>query len=105
MFQSAPPAKGATLVNGLEAGHVGVSIRAPREGGDIRSPRFPTSLRCFNPRPPRRGRLFADFREEIVLAFQSAPPAKGATRCSAACIIARSVSIRAPREGGDNTAI
>jgi len=57
-----------------------VSIRAPREGGDgIGDPIF-RGFRCFNPRPPRRGRYPAGYRTASQIKFQSAPPAKGAMR-------------------------
>ena len=74
MFQSAPPVKGAILYNFTHKVWQYVSIRAPREGGDmelmragsfhtvsIRAPREggdPTApiksiaSTCFNPRPP-----------------------------------------------------
>jgi len=79
MFQSAPPAKGATgHLLGREAVLV-VSIRAPREGGDKQDRNHPEASRRFNPRPPRRGRL-ERLRPRVAIAeFQSAPPAKGAT--------------------------
>ncbi len=35
MFQSAPPVKGATDAGEDASGELGVSIRAPREGGDL----------------------------------------------------------------------
>ena len=56
-----------------------VSIRAPREGGDL------------------------DMLRNDCLAkeFQSAPPVKGATRPIANELAPVAVSIRAPREGGD----
>jgi len=59
---------------------LGVSIRAPREGGDVISPINNSIFAGFNPRPPRRGRLLIDPKLYKPL----------------------EVSIRAPREGGDN---
>ncbi len=56
VFQSAPPVKGATHRHGREEGPRRVSIRAPREGGDL----------ALN-------------AERAESAFQSAPPVKGAT--------------------------
>ena len=56
-FQSAPPAKGATVGLGLPGEGGQVSIRAPREGGDQPAPTAHMGGKCFNPRPPRRGRL------------------------------------------------
>ena len=82
MFQSAPPARGATFADpGNREGDEAVSIRAPRAGGDfyggitgtwtlvsIRAPRA-----GGDPRRRRPGR-------RRQLRFQSAPPARGATR-------------------------
>ena len=81
IFQSTPPARGATAAE--DAGH--------------------GNRRNFNPRPPRGGRLIKHTRRFLILSFQSTPPARGATgegmsdkkKCPF-CI-----SIHAPREGGD----
>ena len=52
LFQSAPPVKGATALLSRIRGQCDVSIRAPREGGDI-SAGVCYCRRCgFNPRPP-----------------------------------------------------
>ena len=56
VFQSAPPAKGATDTVTTEDAETYVSIRAPREGGDIYEWECVKDRRGFNPRPPRRGR-------------------------------------------------
>jgi len=101
VFQSAPPAKGATRRRRFQRHRLRVSIRAPREGGDggcgsaepegevsIRAPReggdlIFNELLCqslsFNPRPPRRGRQSPTSTPAPTSGFQSAPPAKGAT--------------------------
>ncbi len=51
-FQSAPPVKGAIL--GIELSlQIGfVSIRAPREGGDLVGAEDLNAVFSFNPRPP-----------------------------------------------------
>ena len=55
-FQSTPPARGATLIEAKAMLEHGISIHAPREGGDRSAfPRPPLSGH-FNPRPPRGGR-------------------------------------------------
>ena len=58
-----------------------ISIHAPREGGDPphrRGRRTPAMN--FNPRPPRGGRLCTFFPHHVLFsAFQSTPPARGAT--------------------------
>ena len=56
-----------------------ISIHAPREGGDS---------------------FFAGFGA-IMLAFQSTPPARGATVQPGTEMFVWSISIHAPREGGD----
>ena len=100
-FQSTPPARGATGVWPDDYCSYGISIHAPREGGDhgnggdgiarrisIHAPReggdvfvghFAGQHFDFNPRPPRGGRLDLF----TILSADS-------------CI-----SIHAPREGGD----
>ena len=79
LFQSAPPAKGAMRRGLTLASGSSVSIRAPREGGDLAHLEKPSLLRVF----------------------QSAPPAKGAMSKDLTLGCGSSVSIRAPREGGD----
>ena len=91
-FQSAPPVRGATIRQRPPDFLAGVSIRAPRAGGDGR----------------RRWMLWR------IKRFQSAPPVRGATRwidnnASRGAVSIRvhserrehNVSIRAPRAGGD----
>ena len=80
VFQSTPPARGATAW--------------PAAGSDSSS--------HFNPRPPRGGRrpdrCAASSRPER---FQSTPPARGATAGAWRQRISVPISIHAPREGGD----
>ena len=124
MFQSAPPARGATgdsLLRGstcdvsIRAPRTGgdtrqisvgpgplVSIRAPRTGGDWSSPRHRPWWTGFNPRPPHGGRPSRAYGPALACKFQSAPPARGATRQGLSVLLQHlRVSIRAPRTGGD----
>ena len=101
-----------------------ISIHAPREGGDRQVCRvYPAVRQHFNPRPPRGGRLHGlllalvqhDFNPRPprggrprlgawrvpALRFQSTPPARGATRRLDPSAAVCSISIHAPREGGD----
>ena len=101
-FQSTPPAQGATRGT---VGHWFTSC-------------------CFNPRPPRRGRHEIALEVAAVTfvsihapraggdlqpfgdrigegAFQSTPPAQGATRSPSSGSPRDEVSIHAPRAGGD----
>ena len=82
IFQSTPPARGATSVFSSLQSTLLISIHAPREGGDPISPL--SSL-------PR------------LKAFQSTPPARGATYSACAARRRQKISIHAPREGGDLT--
>ncbi len=52
VFQSAPPVKGATFRFWFLARFFNVSIRAPREGGDVCRLPWQCKTACFNPRPP-----------------------------------------------------
>ena len=52
LFQSAPPVKGAIGARHISVLGVGVSIRAPREGGDEGFDFGLGEIACFNPRPP-----------------------------------------------------
>ncbi len=54
MFQSAPPVKGATVAPGRMRSHRGVSIRAPREGGDAHHRRHRPGQKV-SIRAPREG--------------------------------------------------
>ena len=104
LFQSTPPARGAT---------------------PLKKSRM-TENRHFNPRPPRGGRPGAMWTSTTSGLFQSTPPARGATSCISSMTRElmhfnprpprggrRSgyqyedlrlvvISIHAPREGGDN---
>ncbi len=79
LFQSTPPARGAT----------------PR-----RQNQYPLRYR-FNPRPPHGGRQRPYAHKRRYKLFQSTPPARGATASFWAFSITNSVSIHAPRTGGD----
>ena len=80
VFQSTPPARGATITSFNEVYRTDISIHAPREGGDLR---------------------FLQCRMKFLLLFQSTPPARGATVILAALLSTLGISIHAPREGGD----
>jgi hypothetical protein len=79
MFQSTPPAWGATVQRHISCGDHHVSIHAPRVGGDQNLCHLFRLLMCFNPRPPRGGRLVITPSLVPVSMFQSTPPAWGAT--------------------------
>ena len=80
IFQSTPPARGATHTYSGQNRIANISIHAPREGGDHRSPFAPQANRLF----------------------QSTPPARGATPVLVLVRYFLLISIHAPREGGDS---
>ncbi len=103
LFQSTPPARGATAF--VLAGASGLYVfqsTPPARGatfaviiGIVRS------LLNFNPRPPRGGRPMISPRRSASSLFQSTPPARGATCRHQRRTACRRISIHAPREGGD----
>ena len=125
LFQSTPPARGAPVAIGNRRHlHLGISIHAPREGGDLgvlgyaaNSDLFQSTppargatksiqgCRCFlsdfNPRPPRGGRRDDPAGRLGDVVFQSTPPARGATYRAITAEYDPIISIHAPCEGGD----
>ena len=81
IFQSTPPARGAT--------HKEKSLSR--------------IVKNFNPRPPRGGRrVLTGVFALWLLRFQSTPPARGATTGKVLIFSEIVISIHAPREGGDD---
>ena len=80
VFQSTPPARGATYVDSMFYQMYRISIHAPREGGDLHTDSWPI---------------------QYSSEFQSTPPARGATVIQVLCGAESLISIHAPREGGD----
>ena len=75
--------------------------RPPRGGRRFCRPSSP-SAGNFNPRPPRGGRRIRNCPWCIVPKFQSTPPARGATaKTWQTAPPHQTISIHAPREGGD----
>ena len=100
LFQSTPPARGATFPISFAKTLDGISIHAPREGGDaahtightercnisIHAPREGGDVQCvgcdvrgehFNPRPPRGGRLMMGGDVMKCKNFNPRPPRGG----------------------------
>ena len=104
---------------------LGISIHAPREGGDAITLSIVFLILGFQSTPPARGATIRNVSGEAIDVFQSTPPARGATTGSSSpsssarvnfnprpprggrpCRIqtetlASIISIHAPREGGD----
>ena len=102
-FQSTPPARGATPSSRRSWDSTLISIHAPREGGDAggRGQR-PRLLEHFNPRPPRGGRLHAASFAIRRKHFNPRPPRGGRPHAGPSGRKPGSISIHAPREGGDS---
>ena len=80
VFQSTPPARGATYCPKCAPDAVRISIHAPREGGDEITPMVQT-VGLISIHAPREG---GDIRQHRA-------------------VLATGISIHAPREGGDRT--
>ena len=79
----------------------GISIHAPREGGDSADQRgaqlLPISIHA-----PREGGDYNTLTGlSLTAQFQSTPPARGATGALFWRMVKSDISIHAPREGGD----
>ena len=82
-------------------GRAFVSIHAPRAGGDIGAWSLSMKPTCFNPRPPRGGRPPCKSWPLRSAGFNPRPPARGATKPCDHSWRVDTVSIHAPRAGGD----
>ena len=97
----APREGSDVIVNGSNVQDVDISIHAPREGSELYAPPAKGDRRHFYPRSPRgeRPRVFGPpcpWRK-----FLSTLPARGATLVDVPAIVAKDISIHAPREGSD----
>ena len=124
LFQSTPPARGATRQDGRHGSLVDISIHAPREGGDHHASSHWRHRAHFNPRPPRGGRRpwrrFSSARrwisihapreggdggwrssKRLTIYFNPRPPRGGRRLPLRHCRSVHVISIHAPREGGD----
>ena len=103
-FNPRPPRGRRRAHDGLPARPARVSIHAPRAGGDLPPGRTLQEL-AFQSTPPARGATRGcRKRTTLPSEFQSTPPARAATRAPAGHRSARGneVSIHAPRAGGDH---
>ena len=100
-FNPRPPRGGRRWL-GRTASRKAISIHAPREGGDpCRFLTLPLEIMISIHAPREGGDPARRWAYPLWRAFQSTPPARGATHqhCGAAGVSA--ISIHAPREGGD----
>ena len=101
IFQSTPPARGATRTLVASADLVWYFNPRPPRGGRPISAKSRTNNLYFNPRPPRGGRQPLRQLCPEKSEFQSTPPARRATLTFWAISSVVWISIHAPREGGD----
>ena len=103
IFQSTPPARGATTPPGVLSYQHRISIHAPREGGDGWITGTASGL-GISIHAPREGGDENGSNNGLKLGkFQSTPPARGATEHRRQITNGIGISIHAPREGGDTT--
>ena len=102
IFQSTPPARGATRNDHRWAVRHRFQSTPPARGATAcgQNPCFPAG---FQSTPPARGATQCFQMHRLPQPeFQSTPPARGATFFLANALIENLISIHAPREGGDN---
>ena len=101
-FNPRPP-RGGRLRRDRHGRHgIMISIHAPREGGDGRSPRWPARSRHFNPRPPRGGRRGVGRGVAGLGVISIHAPREGGDVTELDEHVVGGISIHAPREGGDH---
>ena len=101
LFQSTPPARGATNKSSTASPSLLISIHAPREGGDLPAGAARHIRHDFNPRPPRGGRPFGSIFSRPASNFNPRPPRGGRPASWSPAFLFCRISIHAPREGGD----
>ncbi len=100
-FQSTPPARGATGMGRLVTSSLIFQSTPPARGATALFCGLVSEKENFNPRPPRGGRRRGAITPTRQRVFQSTPPARGATARGRTEHHSGSISIHAPREGGD----
>ena len=103
IFQSTPPARGATSQFPPSIEFILISIHAPRKGSDVTKANTQT-LSHISIHAPRKGSdIIGSEASPILCAFQSTPPARGATKIADRLAQVIGISIHAPRKGSDLT--
>ena len=101
VFQSTPPARGATTTYDNKGNAKDISIHAPREGSDYGRLEHHHQRSNFNPRPPRGGRLNKISTNTDNIAISIHAPREGGDHLPPYHHQSGQISIHAPREGGD----
>ena len=100
VFQSTPPARGATPSCRPSAKVLQFQSTPPARGATAPPRRRRRSQAYFNPRPPRGGRLPVALVALVIhQTFQSTPPARGATDSSSFCTRLRAFQSTPPARG------
>ena len=101
LFQSTPPARGATILKEEYINDLAISIHAPREGGDRHSSATSLFSSIFQSTPPARGATYTSPLRPLGRNISIHAPREGGDGYSAHCRVLSMISIHAPREGGD----
>ena len=88
------------MLNAVWTGRLGISIHAPREGGDHRREWRSICHRHFNPRPPRGGRRYGRSLHRQRAGISIHAPREGGDGDALHGVQPAVISIHAPREGG-----
>ena len=101
IFQSTPPARGATAAAQRQKGNYHISIHDPREGGDLfrRYAHADQRISIHAPREGGDGAAAGDHRCHCISIH--APREGGDFAVTVDCFHSVKISIHAPREGGD----
>ena len=78
-----------------------ISIHAPREGGDYKEVGFPPIHRAFQSTPPARGATDRARETIYLLDISIHAPREGGDVRRLQGLLLENISIHAPREGGD----
>ena len=96
------PREGGDYWEQTQRGDSGISIHAPREGGDPAASHQPTPTAAFQSTPPARGATTSvDRSSSRRVYFNPRPPRGGRPEQIAVIAKVAKISIHAPREGGD----
>jgi len=101
LFQSTLPAKGATILIGLERKSEGISIHAPRKGSD-HIQQVTTHPKKISIHAPRKGSDLIRYQSQAAQAhFNPRSPQRERRLQTGESKLDQQISIHAPRKGSD----
>ena len=103
-FQSTPPVRGATFEDNADSAEALFQSTPPVRGATTVKDRLPEVYRDFNPRPPCGGRPLCCLLSPEVMHFNPRPPCGGRRQAVIDLAEVLTISIHAPRAGGDANA-